>query len=117
MKASQKPSSHGYGDHLAPIDLTDETQQTLLTPSNQKILTDDFDETSFDSLFGLIKPEDLVIIRPFAGEEDETHLQEIRPRFIIMYDPDPAFIRRVEVSLVSIWHATFCRLSRTEHSI
>jgi hypothetical protein len=101
MKATQK----GQGmdmfkdeEELAEVDLTDETHQTLLAPSKQENLTDDFDESAFESYFGLIQPEDLVIIRPYSGEEDEATLQDIRPRFIVMYDPDPAFIRRVEVS-------------------
>ena len=103
MKASQPPAPpddyEEEEDPLAVVDLTDETQQTLLAPSVQQSLTDDFDEAAFESHFGLIPAEDLVIIRPYSGEEDETTLQDIRPRFIVMYDPDPAFIRRVEVSV------------------
>ena len=100
MKATQKGQGMDmYQDEeeLAEVDLTDETHQTLLAPSKQGNLTDDFDESAFESYFGLIQPEDLVIIRPYSGEEDEATLQDIRPRFIVMYDPDPAFIRRVEV--------------------
>jgi len=100
MKATQKGQGMDmYQDEeeLAEVDLTDETHQTLLAPSKQENLTDDFDESAFESYFGLIQPEDLVIIRPYSGEEDEATLQDIRPRFIVMYDPDPAFIRRVEV--------------------
>ena len=106
MKASQQPPPpNDYEDEedpLAVVDLTDETQQTLLAPSAQQSLTDDFDEVAFQSYFGLIPAEDLVIIRPYSGEEDETTLQDIRPRFIVMYDPDPAFIRRIEVSLSTV---------------
>lgn len=106
MKASQQPPPpNDYGDEedpLAVVDLTDETQQTLLAPSAQQSLTDEFDEVAFQSYFGLIPAEDLVIIRPYSGEEDEMTLQDIRPRFIVMYDPDPAFIRRVEVSLSTV---------------
>lgn len=102
MKASQPPPPpddyEEEDDPLNVVDLTDETQQTLLAPSVQQSLTDDFDEAAFQSYFGLIPAEDLVVIRPYSGEEDETILQDIRPRFIVMYDPDPAFIRRVEVS-------------------
>jgi hypothetical protein len=94
----QRIDTEDEDDRLTEIDLMDETQQTLLAPSKQETLTDDFDESAFESYFGLIQPEDLVIIRPYSGEEDEATLQDIRPRFIVMYDPDPAFIRRVEVS-------------------
>lgn len=53
---------------------------------------------NFDSTYGLLAPEDAVIIRPYGGEDDDILLQELRPRFVIMYEPNLAFIRRLEVS-------------------
>lgn len=53
---------------------------------------------NFDSTYGLMAPEDAVIIRPYGGEDDDILLQELRPRFVIMYEPNLAFIRRLEVS-------------------
>lgn len=47
--------------------------------------------------YGLLAPEDSVIIRPFGGEDDDILLQELRPRFVVMYEPNLAFIRRLEV--------------------
>jgi DNA excision repair protein ERCC-4 len=41
--------------------------------------------------------DDLIMIHPYDGEMDSQILEEVRPRYIIMYEPDPAFIRRVEV--------------------
>lgn len=52
---------------------------------------------SFESAYGLLAPEDAVIIRPYGGEDDDILLQELRPRFVIMYEPNLAFIRRLEV--------------------
>lgn len=52
----------------------------------------------FDTTYGLLAPEDAVIIRPYGGEDDDILLQELRPRFVIMYEPNLAFIRRLEVS-------------------
>lgn len=52
---------------------------------------------NFDSTYGLLAPEDAVIIRPYGGEDDDILLQELRPRFVIMYEPNLAFIRRLEV--------------------
>lgn len=52
----------------------------------------------FESEYGLLAPEDTVIIRPYGGEDDDILLQELRPRFVIMYEPNLAFIRRLEVS-------------------
>lgn len=40
---------------------------------------------------------DLVLVHPYDGDLDEHVLEEVRPRYVIMYEPDPAFIRRVEV--------------------
>jgi DNA excision repair protein ERCC-4 len=54
---------------------------------------------NFDSTYGLMAPEDAVIIRPYGGEDDDILLQELRPRFVVMYEPNLAFIRRLEVSL------------------
>lgn len=73
------------------------TAHAMLAPSKQATTTDLFSETAFEEYFGLIPLEDVVIIRPYGGDEDDLVLQELRPRFVVMYDPDPAFIRRIEV--------------------
>lgn len=39
----------------------------------------------------------LVTIQCYEDDMDEQVLEDIEPRFIVMYDPDPAFVRRVEV--------------------
>lgn len=52
----------------------------------------------FDTDYGLLPAEDTVIIRPYGGEDDDILLQELRPRFVIMYEPNLSFIRRLEVS-------------------
>lgn len=49
--------------------------------------------------YGLLAPEDSVIIRPYGGEDDDILLQELRPRFVVMYEPNLAFIRRLEVTI------------------
>lgn len=41
--------------------------------------------------------KDLILVHPYDGDLDEQLLEEVRPRYVIMYEPDPAFIRRVEV--------------------
>ena len=48
--------------------------------------------------FGLLAPEQTVIIRPYGGEDDDILLNELRPRFVVMYEPNLTFIRRLEVS-------------------
>lgn len=59
---------------------------------------DHFSELDFADYFGLLSNEDLVIVRPYLDDEDDRMLEELRPKYIVMYDPDPAFVRRVEVS-------------------
>ncbi|UZJ52102.1 hypothetical protein CBS101457_001422 [Exobasidium rhododendri] len=60
-------------------------------------MADNFTQVEFESYFGLLSMEDLIVVRPYSGDDDDKNLQELRPRFIIMYDPEPAFVRRVEV--------------------
>jgi len=57
---------------------------------------------NFDSEYGLLAPEDAVIIRPYGGEDDDILLQELRPRFVVLYEPNLAFIRRLEDSSPSL---------------
>lgn len=64
----------------------------------QNNTVEDLDEVEFDSFFGVLSMENLVVVRPYKGDEDDKVLQELRPRYIVVYDPDPAFVRRVEVS-------------------
>ena len=42
-----------------------------------------------------------MVIRPYKGDDDDQVLEELRPKYIVMYDADPGFIRRVEVGLSS----------------
>lgn len=44
-----------------------------------------------------ISNEDQVVIEKFSNIDDDTLLQEIKPSYIIMYEPDLTFIRRVEI--------------------
>ncbi|KAL7411124.1 hypothetical protein BDY24DRAFT_148638 [Mrakia frigida] len=71
--------------------------QTLLRPSAQDSVTRYFDPLDFDDNFGVLSPEQLVVIRPYKGDDDDQVLEELRPKYIVMYDADPGFIRRVEV--------------------
>ena len=61
------------------------------------------DEVTVDSLddmedyFELYEMNDIVVVHPYDGDMDEHVLEEVRPRYVIMYEPDAAFIRRIEV--------------------
>ena len=54
-------------------------------------------ETEFDEHYGIIDPEQIVVIRPYSDDSDDRVLAELRPRFIVMYEPNQDFIRRIEV--------------------
>lgn len=68
-------------------------------PSRLPILYDqDLEEVDDPTdYFGLIEPNSLVVVHTYAGESDARLLENLKPRFIIMYDPDPTFVRCVEV--------------------
>lgn len=60
-------------------------------------IPDTLDDDLLTEYFGLVDTEDLVVVRSYEGDEDDRVLEELRPRYIVMYDADPAFIRRIEV--------------------
>ena len=47
--------------------------------------------------YGLVQPEDTVIVRAYADDSDDMMLMELRPRFVVMFDPSLEFLRRIEV--------------------
>ena len=67
--------------------------------------TEDFAEGSgaeeireeFMDFFGLLDMDNTVVVRTYQGDDDESVLHEIRPRYVVMYDPNPRFIRQIEV--------------------
>jgi DNA excision repair protein ERCC-4 len=69
--------------HPAEIDEVDESQLTF--------------EDDAGDYFELYDNENVVVILPYDGDMDDRVLEEMKPRFVIMYEPNPAFIRRVEV--------------------
>jgi DNA excision repair protein ERCC-4 len=72
---------------------------TQEAPSRLPILYDQELEEVDDptDYFGLIEPSSLVVLHTYAGESDAKLLENLKPRFIIMYDPDPTFVRCVEL--------------------
>ncbi|EEH35092.2 DNA repair protein rad16 [Paracoccidioides lutzii Pb01] len=55
------------------------------------------DLSDMEDYYGLYDMNDLLMICPYDGDMDDHVLEEAKPRYIIMYEPDAAFIRRVEV--------------------
>ncbi|RMZ87003.1 hypothetical protein DV736_g5775, partial [Chaetothyriales sp. CBS 134916] len=74
-------------------------------PQKDDIIVDDL-STATEDFFELYESEDQVVIHPYSGDEDDLVLEELRPKYIIMYSPSPDFIRRVEVYRSSHTSAT-----------
>ena len=95
-----RSTSDGYSlanEKEAQMNSLMQNVQPTTEESKQKdeIVIDDLDD--IEDYFNLLSMDDLVVVHPFDGDMDEQILEELRPRYIIMYEPDAAFIRRVEV--------------------
>ncbi|USW48220.1 Putative DNA repair protein XPF [Septoria linicola] len=75
---------------LAVNDLADDA-----TAAKMDLGADPLDD--MDDYYELYDMKDLVLIHPYDGDMDDHLLEEIKPRYVIMYEPDAAFIRRIEV--------------------
>jgi DNA excision repair protein ERCC-4 len=54
-------------------------------------------ESEFDVHYGLLSPEQTVLVRAYSDDTDDRMLAEIQPKFIVMFEPNMEFIRRIEV--------------------
>jgi DNA excision repair protein ERCC-4 len=45
-----------------------------------------------------LAPQQTVLVRPYSDDTDDRMLAEIQPNFIVMFEPNMEFIRRIEVS-------------------
>ena len=52
---------------------------------------------NMESYYELFDMNSLIIVHPYSGDLDEHILDETKPRYVVMYEPDAAFIRRIEV--------------------
>ena len=57
-----------------------------------------------DDYYELYEMKDVVLAHPYDGDMDDHLLEEVKPRYVIMYEPDAAFIRRIEVYRSSHTH-------------
>jgi DNA excision repair protein ERCC-4 len=76
--------------------LMSEIQPTEVESVQKEEIVDDPLE-HMDDYYQLYDTEDLVVIHAYDGDIDEHVLEEVKPRYIIMYEPDASFVRRVEV--------------------
>lgn len=56
--------------------------------------------TEFDTHYGLLPPAQTLLVRAYSDDTDDWMLDEIKPRFIVMFEPCMEFVRRVEVMLI-----------------
>jgi DNA excision repair protein ERCC-4 len=54
-------------------------------------------EEDEDEDYGLLEDEQVVLVRTYGDDGDDQLLSEVRPRYIVMMEPNLDFIRRVEV--------------------
>ncbi|KAJ9272169.1 hypothetical protein DTO212C5_1674 [Paecilomyces variotii] len=97
--AARPPSSTVQADTEEPNQVSGLLEQLQPTGSEEtvkeEIIVDDLENT--EDFYELYDMDDLIMIHPYDGDMDEHILEEARPRYIIMYEPDASFIRRVEV--------------------
>ncbi|KAJ2336317.1 DNA repair protein RAD16 [Coemansia sp. RSA 2681] len=92
----------------APADALEQETAALASnieaqPSSHGDTLDDDDEwvdeldqlPQFDEFYGILPANETVIVRPYTAGDDFLTL--LQPTHIILYDPDPAFIRQVEM--------------------
>jgi len=84
----EKPGE--VADLMAEVQLTEEEAQQKTTD----IIDDPLD--NMNDFYQLFEMQDLVVVHAYDGDQDEHVLEEVKPRYIIMYEPDASFIR-VEV--------------------
>ncbi|KAG0068403.1 hypothetical protein BGZ89_004769 [Linnemannia elongata] len=74
------------------------TNHQASSQSTARVFDHDLEEVDdFTDYFGLVEPSNMVLVHSYSGESDSLLLENIKPRFIIMYDPDPTFVRCIEV--------------------
>jgi len=84
----EKPGE--VADLMAEIQITEQEAR-----QKEEIVADPLE--NMDDYYQLYEMQDLVVIHAYDGDQDEHVLEEVKPKYIIMYEPDAAFIRRVEV--------------------
>ncbi|KAJ2001132.1 DNA repair protein RAD16 [Coemansia thaxteri] len=54
-------------------------------------------ELDFDEHFGILPSSETVLVLPYSALDNKDLLPAVQPTHIVMYDPDPAFIRQIEL--------------------
>lgn len=59
-------------------------------------------QSEFNDFYGLVPPPQTVLVRAYSDDGDDRMLAEIQPRFIVMFEPNQDFVRRIEVCLLFV---------------
>lgn len=89
----------GRGDselYMSAARADQEVHQSVLSLEAEQLREDELG-AGFDDDYGLLTPEQIVAVRVYGDDGDDQILHEIRPRYIVVYDPNQDFIRRIEV--------------------
>ncbi|RKU39790.1 hypothetical protein DL546_000249 [Coniochaeta pulveracea] len=86
----EKPGE--VADLIAEVQITEEEAKQK---DDTVFMFDPLDD--MEDYYQMFDMQDLVVIHAYDGDQDEHVLEEVKPRYIIMYEPDASFIRRVEV--------------------
>lgn len=92
-------SDHEEDEQNENLSRIDETEQQLDHVLDEEVY-EQLKEESWkkrQEQFGFIDSSDQIVIERFCNITDEYFLQELRCSHIILYEPDLAFIRRVEI--------------------
>lgn len=91
-------------EELIELDNYDNDLKSSITDSGvvtSRSLQQDADVTISDvtetSFYDILEMTDLILVQNYDNRKDDNLLDQIMPSHIIMYEPDPAFIRRIEI--------------------
>ncbi|XP_071117720.1 DNA repair endonuclease XPF-like [Haliotis cracherodii] len=101
---SRKGKGHGKGQKSAPEALTltqmIDANKELAEGEQHSDTSDDSPLSSQDAYYGVL-PEPMTILHPLHGCTDPhgltRTLQEVEPRYVVLYDADMQFVRQIEV--------------------
>ncbi|KAG1811990.1 hypothetical protein EV424DRAFT_1419210 [Suillus variegatus] len=95
-----KAESRDDGDDIA-VFLASQPSDLLVSSDADALLLETLlsseAEIDFDTHYGLLAPSQTVVVRAYTDDTDDQILAELQPRFIVMFEPNLDFVRRIEV--------------------
>jgi DNA excision repair protein ERCC-4 len=94
LRCSERPVNASYVSLSTQENVSSDAELALALTLDAYLPPDD---AEFESCYGLLVPAQTVIVRAYADDGDDRMLAELQPRFIVMYEPNQDFVRRIEV--------------------